>query len=114
MGDRTAEILTSIGNTIRTVRTSRGLTLGQLSKLAELDLSHLSKIERGISGAGLGVYERIARELGMTAADLFGAMEHGSKLRQRPSKRKPVKRGATSARDASGLTKRAATNGRGT
>ncbi len=55
-----------IGETIRTRRRQLGLSLKQLGELAEVDWSHLGRIERGEGSTDPDTYERIAFELGLT------------------------------------------------
>lgn len=55
-----------IGETIRARRQRLGLSLKALGKLAEVDWSHLARIERGSGSTDPDTYERIAYELGLT------------------------------------------------
>jgi ribosome-binding protein aMBF1 (putative translation factor) len=60
-----------VGQAIRRRRRACGYTLRELSERAKLDLSQLSKIERGFSGTGLETYGRIARAMKVKVADLL-------------------------------------------
>ena len=55
----------NIGTCIRTRRTLLGMTLVQLGRLAEIDVSQLSKVERGESSAAPQTLDRILFELGL-------------------------------------------------
>jgi len=54
------------GDAIRALREARGLGLRQLSRLTGRDRAHLSRIERGLAGAGSETVSRIAGALGVT------------------------------------------------
>lgn len=64
-------VATRIGKAIRAARDEKGLTLEQLGQLADIDVSQLSKVERGLGGTGLATYERLAHELGLTLGELL-------------------------------------------
>lgn len=53
-----------IGETIRILRTARGMTRAELSEAAEISESHLNKIEAGTRQPGIGTYQRIMTLLG--------------------------------------------------
>ncbi len=56
---------------IRAWRKERGLTMVELSEMAEIDQGHLSKLERGLLPYNQPNLERIARALGVTPATLL-------------------------------------------
>lgn len=56
---------------IRSVRHSRGLTLVEVAKRAELSHSFLSQLERGRVRASMVSLDRIARALGVSQVDLL-------------------------------------------
>ena len=53
----------NIGRAIRTCRTSRGFTQGDLARKARLSVSHLSLLERGLRDPTMGAVESIAKAL---------------------------------------------------
>lgn len=53
-----------IGETIRILRTARGMTRAELSEAAEISESHLNKIEAGARKPGISTYQRIMALLG--------------------------------------------------
>lgn len=85
--NRTAK---KVGEVIRSRRDELGLTLATLGKLAGIDLSQLSKVERGLGATALETYENIAREMGWSLSDLFA---RAGAVRRRQS-RKPSKNAA--------------------
>lgn len=58
--------LRNIGSRIRARREQLGLTLQRLGELAEIDVSQLSKVERGEGGANPSTLDRILYELGLS------------------------------------------------
>ena len=63
--------LASLGSAIRRARTSAGLSQEALADLAELDRSHMGKIERGERNVTLLNLRRIAVALNTSAAKLL-------------------------------------------
>ncbi|MFN7925908.1 MAG: helix-turn-helix transcriptional regulator [Bryobacteraceae bacterium] len=53
----------NLGRAIKTCRTNRGMTQGELAKKAKLSVSHLSLLERGLRDPTVSVVERIAKAL---------------------------------------------------
>lgn len=70
-GEREREIRALVGGTIRQMRQARGLSVAQLATLADMDRSHLSKIESGRHLANVAALERIAFELGLTLSAIY-------------------------------------------
>lgn len=68
MGD----VIASIGNTVNSLRTAKGLTLQALSKRANLSVSMLSLIERGKASPSIGSLVVLASALGVEMTDLIG------------------------------------------
>lgn len=54
-----------IGSMIAEIRKSKGLSLEQVAQIARVDLSNLSKIERGRYNVGIDILGRIADALGV-------------------------------------------------
>ncbi len=61
-----------IGETIRTLRKERGLTLKQMARRTALSVSLLSQIERAESSASISSLYKIASALDVRIQDLFG------------------------------------------
>lgn len=57
---------------IRMYRLGKGLTLEELATAAGLTKSYLSKVERGKSSPSIAIAMRIAQELQVDAAEIFG------------------------------------------
>ena len=71
-----------IGRTIRQRRTKLGLSLGAVARRSRVDVSQLSKIERGEGGTRLDKYAKIARALSLELHELFGGKGEGSHRKQ--------------------------------
>lgn len=63
--------LVAFGATIRTRRKAAGLSQEVLADLAEIDRSHMGKIERGERNVSLLNILRIARAIGAKPSDLL-------------------------------------------
>jgi transcriptional regulator with XRE-family HTH domain len=59
------------GDTIRARRTARKMTLGELGSAAGIDVSQLSKLERGLCRTSVETYDRIAEALGWSPAEFW-------------------------------------------
>jgi len=64
-----------IGNVIREIRKSRGMTQEVLSGLAELDRTHYSKIERGQRSPTVETLFKIARALDIQPHEIMIEIE---------------------------------------
>jgi transcriptional regulator with XRE-family HTH domain len=62
------ELRTAIGQTLREIRTERGLVLRQIPHVAT---SHLAQIELGQKSASPEMLEHLARELDITTVELL-------------------------------------------
>ncbi|TDW19448.1 helix-turn-helix domain-containing protein [Kribbella kalugense] len=63
----------SIGQRITSLRTDKGLSLGELAAQATVSKSYLSTVEKGSgSRPGATILHKIAQALGVTLADLVG------------------------------------------
>jgi transcriptional regulator with XRE-family HTH domain len=60
-----------VGTNVRKRRQARGLTQEQLAFAAEIDLTYVGGIERGIRNPSVVVLARIAEALGVEPADLL-------------------------------------------
>lgn len=62
----------AMGDTIRTLRQERNMTLRSLSSKSHVALGHISDVERGIKGVSTELLEAIAYGLDLSTADLIG------------------------------------------
>jgi len=65
------ELLKFLGERIRTARKAKSVTQERLAELADLNLSYLSEIERGLANVSLCVVNQIANALGVGVAELL-------------------------------------------
>jgi transcriptional regulator with XRE-family HTH domain len=65
------DLLSAIGETLRTERTERGLTLKQVAEGAHVSVSYLAEIERGEKDPSSRVLESIAAGLDVELSDLL-------------------------------------------
>jgi transcriptional regulator with XRE-family HTH domain len=56
---------------LRKLRQARGLSQEELAHRAEIDRTYISALERSVYAAGIDVVDRLARALGVEAADLL-------------------------------------------
>jgi transcriptional regulator with XRE-family HTH domain len=56
---------------LRRLRQAKGLSQEELAHQAEIDRTYVSALERSIYAAGIDVVDRLARVLGVEAADLL-------------------------------------------
>lgn len=71
------ELLTYLGGRIRTVRKAKRMTQENLAESADLNLSYLSEIERGLANVSLCVVSAVANALGMSVAELLEEPSRG-------------------------------------
>jgi transcriptional regulator with XRE-family HTH domain len=64
-------LLSRFGENVRRLREAKGLSQEAFADLCEVHRTYLSGVECGSRNPTLAVVERIARALGVTAADLF-------------------------------------------
>ena len=72
-----------IGKTIQKCRKERHLSQEVLSGLADVDRSHLSKIELGIRSPTVSVFYKLASAMGMTGSQLL-ALAEAAEDKERP------------------------------
>jgi ribosome-binding protein aMBF1 (putative translation factor) len=65
------DLLSAIGETLRAIRTERGLTLRQVAEGAHVSISYLAEIERGEKDPSSRVLESVAGGLGIEVGDLL-------------------------------------------
>ncbi len=63
--------LAALGDTIRKIRIKRGISQEELALLAEVDRSHIGRVERGDNNVAVLTLLRIAHALGVTMKDLM-------------------------------------------
>lgn len=63
----------ALGAAIRARREAMKLSLTGVSRAAMMDIGHLSKVERGLARAPVPTYDRIAKALGWTPAEMWSA-----------------------------------------
>lgn len=56
---------------LRKLRQARGLSQEELADRADIDRTYISALERSLYAAGIDVVDRLARSLGVEAADLL-------------------------------------------
>jgi transcriptional regulator with XRE-family HTH domain len=67
--------MVEVGQQLRAVRRSKGITLTQLAALTNLSRSFLSQIEAGTANPSVGTLKKVADALGLTMAALFSEGE---------------------------------------
>lgn len=65
------EIREVLALNLRKLRQAQGLSQEELAHRAEIDRTYISALERSVYAAGIDVVDRIARVLGVEAADLL-------------------------------------------
>ena len=68
----TTDDLKHFGNNLKSLRTARSWTQDHLGELADLNPKYLGEMERGERNPSLDVLWRLARALGVDAAELVG------------------------------------------
>lgn len=62
---------------LRTLRRVRGMSQEEVAHLAEIDRTYVSALERSVYAASIDVVDRLARVLGVEAADLLRKPRRG-------------------------------------
>lgn len=65
------EIREVLALNLRKHRQAKGLSQEELAHRAEIDRTYISALERSVYAAGIDVVDRLARVLGLEAADLL-------------------------------------------
>jgi transcriptional regulator with XRE-family HTH domain len=65
------DLLSAIGETLRAIRTERGLTLRQVAEGAHVSISYLAEIERGEKDPSSRVLESVAGGLEIEVGELL-------------------------------------------
>lgn len=71
----------TVGKIIKNFREERKLSQEVLSGLADIDRSHLSKIELGIRSPTVNVLYKIANAMGVKASEILSAAEEDCQKR---------------------------------
>ncbi len=74
--------LTTFAANLRRIRTERGLSQERLAHAADLNMTHVAKIERTEREPGVRTISKLAVALNVSAADLFDGIDG----RPRPGK----------------------------
>jgi len=80
------------GRLLRHLRQGRGLSLRDAAAAAQLSVSFISSIERGVSGASVATLQRLTAAYGTTLAALFGGSAANAHDRLMPAGERPVLR----------------------
>ena len=67
------DIFARLGNKLKNVRKTRGLTQEELSALSGVSTRHISKIEKGVMNPSYEILTQIAAALGMTPDYFFAS-----------------------------------------
>lgn len=67
------EIRDILAANLKRLRAERGLSQEDLADRAEIDRTYISSLERSLYAAGIDVVDRLAKALGVTAAELLSA-----------------------------------------
>ncbi|WP_310637706.1 helix-turn-helix domain-containing protein [Delftia acidovorans] len=70
-----ADIARAFGAAVRALRTERDISQESLANLADIERSHMGKVERGEHMPTLAIVFKIARGLGCSAAEVMGRAE---------------------------------------
>jgi transcriptional regulator with XRE-family HTH domain len=65
------EIRDILAHNLKRLRAERGMSQEELADRADIDRTYISSLERSVYAAGIDVVDRLARALGVTAADLL-------------------------------------------
>ena len=68
---------------LRRLRHQRGLSQEELAHQAKIDRTYISALERSVYAAGIDVVDRLARVLGVEAADLLTKPTAGSAAKRK-------------------------------
>lgn len=67
-----------LAQNLRKSRRAKGLSQEELAHRADIDRTYISALERCVYAAGIDVVDRLARVLGMEAADLLRRPEEAA------------------------------------
>lgn len=75
-----SEFLKLVGEQIRTIRKSKGLTQEELAEKSGLSLSYISDVERGTRNISLESLEKIINSLEIMPSEIFSFKEIGDSV----------------------------------
>jgi transcriptional regulator with XRE-family HTH domain len=85
VGEHVSNITTAIAEAVRRRREQLGITQEQLAQRAHLNRTYISDIERGTRNFSVGIFDRLATALSMSASALWHLAEEGrAQLSQGP------------------------------
>ena len=96
-----------LGERLRQVRSTRGLSVRELARRVGCSASLISQVERGVTAPSAGVVYALANELGITLDFLFGADSAQPGKPPRASSAKSTSWGRASGPDGAGIVQRA-------
>ena len=79
------EIREVLALNLRSLRQAKGLSQEELAHQADIDRTYISALERSVYNASIDVVDRLARVLGVEAAELLRRPQSNSKLDKRDS-----------------------------
>lgn len=65
------EFITAFGKQVQNIRKQKNITQEQLADYANLDLTQVGRIERGVTNTSISVVNKLAKALGVTPSELF-------------------------------------------
>lgn len=65
------EIRDVLAHNLKRLRVDQSLSQEELADRADIDRTYISSLERSVYAAGIDVVDRLAKALGVTAADLL-------------------------------------------
>ncbi len=80
------DIRETLAFNLRRLRRTRGLSQEELAHRAEIDRTYVSSLERSLYAAGIDVVDRLARALGVEAAELLRRPPEPARSRKRPQR----------------------------
>lgn len=85
------EIRAILAANLRALRQELGYSQEELAHRADIDRTYVSSLERSVYAAGIDVVDRLARALGVEAADLLRAPDarKNGRVSKAPRKRAP-------------------------
>jgi len=102
--DGMVDVLATIGQNVRRLRSEKGFTLQTLAKRTRLSPSMLSLVERGKAGSSIGTLVVLASALGAEMSDLLGDHPRDDELVSRSKAQRVVE-------TADGVSRRIVRNG---
>jgi len=83
----------SLGQHLRSLRASRGMSLAKLARACGCSQSFLSQLERGLTSVSIPVLEAICRALSVSLSEFFASVEEGSPRPERDASSSVIRAG---------------------